>query len=104
MPEEARDQMGRDLQHELASVLAAAVHMGWLSVQEGVCDTTDCMSGRTCFRMPGQPTKNIELEAREWSRLVCEQYLKSSMAGTLLTSTMQAVQGRPGSECHCEHV
>ena len=30
------------VQAEITSIVAAAVHQDWISVQEGVCDTLDC--------------------------------------------------------------
>ena len=44
--------MAADVQKVMASVLAAALHLGWFSVQEGICDTIDFMATYTANTHP----------------------------------------------------
>ena len=72
--------MGTDVQNELARVFAAAVHTGWISVQEGICSTLDVVAANTVLTKPTQQ-RQLKPEDREWGRLICEQYLDISMPG-----------------------
>lgn len=91
--------MGRDVQNELARVFAAAVHTGWISVQEGICSTLDVVAANTVLTKSTQ-LRNVKPEEREWGRLICEQYLDISLPGDrpsyTLTIATKSGPGGPG--------
>ena len=69
------------LRDDLARTLAAAVHMGWISVQEGVCDALDCMANPHID--PQQPKQVLHrLTMGKWlPAYVVHHYLDPTLPG-----------------------
>ena len=65
---------------ELAGILAAAVHVGWLPVQEGILGVIDCIqiTGPCPDDSAAHPVPH---DLKQWPRIVAEQYLDPSMPG-----------------------
>ena len=72
----------QELQQELAAIFAAAVHQGWISVQEGICDTLDCITFLESTADDGTPNDcSVTEHDRKWARWVAEAYMDPSMPG-----------------------
>lgn len=71
-------------QLDLAGILAAAVHQGYVSVQEGICDALDHFRGES-FK-DGQPTKLLLScgDRAQLPRLIAERYLDPDAPGECL--------------------
>ena len=68
----------RLLHEQLAEIMAAAVHEGWISVAEGLCDVIDFLACASCE----QPNLCASAADRvQLPRLIAEKYMDSSMAG-----------------------
>ena len=81
VPAKLRGQKIKAVQAEMASIVAAAVHQDWISVQEGVCDTLDC----DAFLAEDQRAKYQQMtNERLWSAWVAAAYLDPAMPGTAL--------------------
>ena len=88
-----------ELQQELAAIFAAAVHQGWISVQEGICDTLDCITFLESTADDGRPNDcSLTEHDRKWARWVAEAYMDPSMpgAGSLLRGSPLALLGQLG--------
>ena len=64
--------------------MAAAVHEGWISVQEGVLDTLDLntyLDSPADDGRPNNPSCVVDDDERTWARWVIEQYMNPGMKG-----------------------
>lgn len=69
----------------LAGILAAAVHHGYLSVQEGICDALDM-----------KLVKGMEKGHTQLPRLIAEQYMNRDKSGKLLAACQLCVTSPAG--------
>ena len=80
-------QLCLQIQHRLAGILAAAVHVGLISAQEGICDVIDAIGSR-CVLLDadkGQTEVDYLTEpSAQWPRYIAEEYMAPSMPGTYL--------------------
>lgn len=72
-----------EMQRKLAGIIAAAVHVGLISVHEGVCDCIDCMHLVVQSPKNGEPPEISYSDERhaEWPRLIAEQYMHPDLPG-----------------------
>ena len=82
VPKSQRRQMMEAIQAELAQLVAAAVHQGWLSVQEGICDLLDCVDAPTLHGPSPMPV--ADREDQEWALWTVQQYLDPALPGVRL--------------------
>ena len=62
--------------------MAAAVHEGWISVQEGILDTLDLITYLTSTADDGTPNNcSVTDDDRTWARWVTETYMTPSVKG-----------------------
>ena len=87
---------------ELAGILAAAVHAGWLPVQEGLLDVLDCIqiSGLRPDISTSSAANPVGHDTKQWPRYVAEQYMDPEMPGGSC-HLLQAVQAMcwPWAQC-----
>ena len=71
------------MQLQLAGIVAAAAHVGLISVHEGVCDVIDASSPMYHKTGMGRPSDMdyVNVPFSQWSRLVAEQYMDPAMPG-----------------------
>ena len=69
------------LRHKLASILAAAVHHGYLSVQEGICNVLDVSGQIRGFGTEEQPTLFTAEDQAQWPSIIAEQYMNPGSPG-----------------------
>ena len=65
----------RELQTELASILAAAVHEDLLSEQEAICDSLSRINFADTVHYTGAPPR-FPASDKQWCRLVAEEYMQ----------------------------
>ena len=74
--------MMHDLQAEMASVMAAAVHQGWIPIEE-MLDLLDSAAMPTKYiehNSPNSLSSHVK-EEREWALWTAQSYLDPSTAG-----------------------
>lgn len=78
LSDEQRDQKMMEIQDEMTSIVAAAVHKGWISVAECILDSLDgdtYLEQRQRAKYQSLPTERL------WSRWLAEQYLDPTLPG-----------------------
>ena len=76
----------------MTTIVAAAVHQGWLSVQEGVCDSLDCEALQLPRQKTAMPAQCRVPSFGHWSRLIAEAYTDPDMPGKLRNAPCRAVR------------
>ena len=80
VPARQRRQFMEDIQAEMASVMAAAVHHGWIPIEE-MLDLLDGNAVQTQYIQPKLPVKcSFGGEEREWALWTVQHYLEPQLA------------------------
>ena len=75
-----RQRLMAELQAEMASVMAAAVHQGWIPIEE-MLDLLDSVALPTSYIQQGSGASSNTVEEREWAQWTAQAYLDPSTAG-----------------------
>ena len=80
----------KDIQAEMTSVMAAAVHHGLIPIEE-MLDLLDSAAVPTTLYQPGRAVPcSLSKEEREWARWTVQQYLDISLAGETKHADLQS--------------